>query len=64
MTIQWWLNALAEGAARALASLVLFPITYVMLKWFLWFASDWAQFPELSTRQVVALAFGIAIFGR
>lgn len=60
----WMIGALAEGAGRAMASLLLLPVTYGMLQMFLWLTSEWAALPEITNRQVVLLAVAIAIFGR
>jgi hypothetical protein len=60
-----WKQSFIDGTARAVASIVCLPITYMMLKLFVWTGMlEWASLPTPDNRQIMVAAFFIAVFAR
>ena len=60
-----WKQIFIEGSAKAVASIICLPITFLILKGFVWSGVfEWAALPSPDNRQIMLAAFFIAVFGR
>ena len=60
-----WKQSVADGTARAIASMICLPITYLLLKLFIAIGVlEWASLPAPDNRQIMVAALFIAVFAR